>query len=101
MQQTVTQACQITFVTNALAEMVTSYESRGERVSHILCGDFNIEPQFPSYQLIKEGGLSEKEMRALKGVDYIRWAPSPTPPTQVWYLVFVSCLAYQSPKRGH
>ena len=77
--------------------MVTSYESRGERVSHILCGDFNIEPQFPSYQLIKEGGLSEKEMRALKGVDYIRWAPSPTPPTQVWYLAFVSCLAYQGP----
>ena len=81
--------------------MVTSYESRGERVSHILCGDFNIEPQFPSYQLIKEGGLSEKEVRALKGVDYIIWAPSPTPPTQVLYLVFVSCLAYQSPKSGH
>ena len=82
--------------------MVTSYESRGERVSHILCGDFNIEPQFPAYQLVKEGGLScEKEMRALKGVDYIRWAPSPTPPSQVLYLVFVSCLVYQSPKRGH
>lgn len=81
--------------------MVTSYESRGERVSHILCGDFNIEPQFPAYQLVKEGGLSEKEMRALKGVDYIRFAPSPAPPSQVLCLVFVSFLADQSPKRGH
>lgn len=82
--ETVTQVCQITFVTNALAEMVKSFESRGEHVSDILCGDFNIEPQFPAYQLLKEGKLSEKEMKTLKGVDYIRWGPDIEPPSQVF-----------------
>ena len=44
-------------------------------MSHILCGDFNIEPHFPAYPLLKEGRLSEKEMEVLKSVEYIRWAP--------------------------
>ena len=82
--ETVTQVCQISLVTNALADMVKSFESRGEHVSHILCGDFNIEPQFPAYQLLREGRLNDKEMRRLKGVDYIRWSPDvDTPPLQV------------------
>ena len=52
-------------------------------MSHILCGDFNIEPHFPAYQLLKEGRLSEKEMEALKSVEYIRWAPDIEQPSQV------------------
>ena len=62
---------------------MASFESRGEHVSHILCGDFNIEPHFPAYQLLKEGRLSEKEMEALKSVEYIRWAPDIEQPSQV------------------
>ena len=57
---------QISFAVNALEDLVASFESRGEHVSHILCGDFNIEPRFPAYQLLKGGRLSEKEMEALK-----------------------------------
>ena len=74
---------EISFAANALADLVSSYESRGGHVSHILCGDFNIEPHFPAYQLLKEGRLSEKEMEALKSVEYIRWAPDIEEPSQV------------------
>ena len=52
-------------------------------MSHILCGDFNIEPHFPAYQLLKEGRLSVREMEALKSVEYIRWAPDIEQPSQV------------------
>ena len=62
---------------------MSSYESRGGHVSQILCGDFNIEPHFPAYQLLKEGRLSEKEMEALKSVEYIRWAADIEQPSQV------------------
>ena len=62
---------------------MSSYESRGGHVSHILCGDFNIEPHFPAYQLLKEGRLSVREMEALKSVEYIRWAPDIEQPSQV------------------
>ena len=68
---------------NALADLVATFESRGEHVSHILCGDFNIEPHFPAYQLLKEGRLSEKEIQALKSVEYTRWAPDIEQPSQV------------------
>ena len=81
--QTVSQIREISFAANALADLVSSYESRGGHVSHILCGDFNIEPHFPAYQLLKEGRLSEKEMEALKSVEYIRWAPDIEQPSQV------------------
>ena len=81
--QTVSQVREISFAANALADLVSSYESRGGHVSHILCGDFNIEPHFPAYQLLKEGRLSEKEMEALKSVEYIRWAPDIEQPSQV------------------
>ena len=62
---------------------MASLESLGEHVSHILCGDFNIEPHFLAYQLLKEGRLSEKEMEALKSVEYIQWAPDIEQPSQV------------------
>ena len=62
---------QISFAANALADLVASFESRGEHVSHILCGDFKIEPHFPAYEVLKEGRLCEKEMEALKSVEYI------------------------------
>lgn len=63
--------------------MVTSYKSRGEHVSHILCGDFNIEPQFPAYQLLKEGRLNDKDMKTLKGVDYVKFSPDIEQPSQL------------------
>ena len=81
--QTVSQIREISFAANALADLVSSYESRGGHVSDILCGDFNIEPHFPAYRLLKEGRLSEKEMEALKSVEYIRWAPDIEQPSQV------------------
>ena len=81
--QTVTQVCQILIVTHALSDMVSSLETEGNQVTHILCGDFNIEPQFPAYQLLKEGRLTDKEMRTLGGVDYIRWSPDMEAPSQV------------------
>lgn len=74
LQETVSQACQITMVTKALYDMVsTLQESQGNRVAYILCGDFNIEPQFPAYKLLAEGKLTDKEINTLKGCDYIRW----------------------------
>ena len=81
--QTVSQVSEVSFAANALADLVASYESRGGHVSHILCGDFNIEPRFPAYQLLKEGRLSVREMEALKSVEYIRWAPDIEQPSQV------------------
>ena len=87
--ETVTQVCQISLVTNALADMVKAFESRGEHVSHILCGDFNIEPHFPAYQLLKEGRLNEKEIRTLKSVDYLRFSPAVEPPLQVLVIIVV------------
>ncbi|KAJ7331264.1 hypothetical protein OS493_020049 [Desmophyllum pertusum] len=81
--QTVTQVCQILIVTHALSDMVSSLETEGNQVTHILCGDFNIEPQFPAYQLLKEGRLTDKEMRTLGGVDYIRWSPDMEAPSQL------------------
>jgi len=80
----INQVCEISFVTNALSDMVTLFETRGESVSHILCGDFNIEPQFPAYQLVREGRLNDEEMKTLKGVDYIRFKPEVEPPSQVF-----------------
>ena len=71
-------------MTNALSDMVTLFESRGESVSHILCGDFNIEPEFPAYQLVREGRLNDEEMKTLKGVDYIRFKPEVELPSQVF-----------------
>ena len=81
--QTVSQIREISFAANALADLVASYESRGGHVSHILCGDFNIEPHFPAYQLLKGGRLSVREMEALKSVEYIRWAADIEQPSQV------------------
>lgn len=75
-------------VTNALGDMVKSLESQGEQVAHILCGDFNIEPQFPAYKLLEEGKLTDKELSRLYGVDYIRWSPDIEAPSQV--LVFTN-----------
>lgn len=74
LKETVSQVCQIAMVTKALYDMVSSLqESDGNRVAHILCGDFNIEPQFPAYKLLAEGKLTDKEINTLKGYDYIRW----------------------------
>jgi len=81
--KSVSQVCQITIVTNALHDMVKSLKSKGEQRSYILCGDFNIEPQFPAYQLLKEGELTNKEMTRLKGVDYIRWGLDSLAPSQL------------------
>ena len=69
--------------------MVKAFESRGEYVSHILCGDFNIEPHFPAYQLLREGRLNDKEIRTLKSVDYIRFSPAVEPPSQVLVIIVV------------
>lgn len=84
--KSVSQVSEIAIVTNALNDMVKSLESKGEQVTYILCGDFNIEPQFPAYQLLRDGELTNKEMTRLKGVDYIRWGPDSPTPTQVCYL---------------
>ncbi|KAL9959572.1 hypothetical protein ACROYT_G032903 [Oculina patagonica] len=81
--KTVSQVCQITMVTNALGNMVKSLESQGEQVAHILCGDFNIEPQFPAYKLLKDGKLTDKELSRLYGVDYITWSPDIEAPSQL------------------
>ena len=71
-------------VTKALNDMVSSLqESEGGNVAHILCGDFNIEPQFPAYQLLTEGQLTDKEIERLRGVDYLRFDPNIKAPTHV------------------
>lgn len=61
----------------------------GEQGTYILCGDFNIEPQSPAYQLLQEGELTNKEMIRLKGVDYIRWGPDSPAPSQVLYVIYL------------
>lgn len=82
--KSISQVCQITIVTNALNDMVKSLKSQlGEQGTYILCGDFNIEPQSPAYQLLQEGELTNKEMIRLKGVDYIRWGPDSPAPSQL------------------
>ena len=87
--KSISQVCQITIVTNALNDMVNSLKSQGEQGTYILCGDFNIEPQFPAYQLLQEGELTNKEMMRLKGVDYIRWGPDSPAPSQVLYVIYL------------
>ena len=69
--------------------MVNSLKSEGEQGTYILCGDFNIEPQSPAYQLLQEGDLTNKEMTRLKGVDYIRWGPGSPAPSQVLYVIYL------------
>ena len=88
--KSISQVCQITIVTNALNDMVKSLKSQlGEQGTYILCGDFNIEPQSPAYQLLQEGELTNKEMIRLKGVDYIRWGPDSPAPSQVLYVIYL------------
>ena len=36
----------------------------------IFCGDFNAEPSFHEYKLLKEGKLSETELDKLRSVSY-------------------------------
>ena len=79
----VSQVCEIAFVTQALSDMLTSLRSRAKHVAFILCGDFNIDPHYPAYHLLKYGQLSEEQFSILQTVDYLRFAADIEKPLQV------------------
>ena len=79
----VTQVCEIALVTQALHDAVTTLKSQGERVAYVLCGDFNIDPNYPAYELLKEGKLNDKELSKLQTVDYLNFTSDSEKPTEV------------------
>lgn len=79
----VTQVCEIALVTQALHNAVTSLKSQGELVAYILCGDFNIDPNYPAYELMKEGKLNDDELAKLRTVDYLNFSSDCEKPKQV------------------
>lgn len=44
-----------------------------QNVPHIFCGDFNIEPHFAAYKVLKCGELDEDDLKTLKTTDYIKY----------------------------
>lgn len=52
-------------------------------VAFILCGDFNIDPHYPAYHLLKDGKLSEEQFSILQTVDYLRFPEDIEKPHQV------------------
>ncbi|KAJ7376380.1 hypothetical protein OS493_034901 [Desmophyllum pertusum] len=79
----VTQVCEIALVTQALRDMVTALRSQDKHVAYILCGDFNIDPHYPAYHLLKDGKLSEEQFCKLQTVDYLKFAADVEKPHQV------------------
>lgn len=79
----VSQVCEIAFVTQAVSDMLTSLRSRAKHVAFILCGDFNIDPHYPAYHLLKDGKLSEEQFSILHTVDYLRFPEDIEKPHQV------------------
>ena len=79
----VSQVCEIAFVTQAVSDMLTSLRSRAMHVAFILCGDFNIDPHYPAYHLLKDGQLSEEQFSILHTVDYLRFPEDIEKPHQV------------------
>lgn len=83
----VTQVCEVAFVTQAIYDMLTSLRSRAKHVAFILCGDFNIDPHYPAYHLLKDGQLSEQQISILQTVDYLRFPADIEKPHQVLYVM--------------
>ena len=79
----VSQVCEIAFVTQAVSDMLTSLRSRAMHVAFILCGDFNIDPHYPAYHLLKDEQLSEEQFSILHTVDYLRFPEDIEKPHQV------------------
>ena len=80
----VTQVCEIALVTQAIHNTVTSLESQGEHVAYILCGDFNIEPEYPAYEILKEGRLNDEQFCKLQSVEYLKFPADVEKPKQVY-----------------
>lgn len=83
LKKPVTQVCEIALVTQALHNTVKSLQSQGKHVAYILGGDFNIEPHFPAYELLKEGSLNDKEYHKLQTTDYLSFPADVEKPKQV------------------
>lgn len=65
--------------TQALHAFVESLPSSDtDEVSYVLCGDFNIEPDFPAYKILSEGGLKDADAEMIQDVKYIKWVPAPS-----------------------
>ncbi|CAH3163686.1 unnamed protein product [Porites evermanni] len=79
----VTQACEIALVTQALRDKVASLKLQGESVAYILCGDFNIDPPYPAYELLNRGKLDEEHFSKLQTVDYLKFPKDFIKPQQV------------------
>ena len=82
----VTQACEIVLVTQALRDKVASLKLQGESVAYILCGDFNIDPPYPAYELLNRGKLDEEHFSKLQTVDYLKFPKDFIKPQQVQLL---------------
>lgn len=80
---TVTQALQVAVATQALDSFSSHSNIEEKNTSKIVfCGDFNLEPGFPAYEMLRYGQLSDQGHSRLKGVDYIRWDPTTTSPLE-------------------
>lgn len=79
----VTQVCEIALVTQHVHDMVTSLRSQDKHVAYILCGDFNVEPHFPAYHLLKDGKLTEEQFCKLQTVEYLSFPADIERPHQV------------------
>ena len=52
-------------------------------MAYVLCGDFNIEPHYPAYKLLKERKLNDDEFSKLQTVDYLGFPVNAERPKQV------------------
>ena len=65
-------------------------------MAYVLCGDFNIEPHYPAYELLNEGKLNDDEFSKLQTVDYLGFPAVAERPKQVFNkleLKFEKCKA--------
>ena len=66
-------------------------------MAYVLCGDFNIEPHYPAYKLLKERKLNDDEFSKLQTVDYLGFPVNAERPKQVHNkclenVVYINCL---------
>jgi len=86
----VAQVCEIALVTQALRDKVVSLKLQGESVAYILCGDFNIDPPYPAYELLNRGKLDEEHFSKLQTVDYLKFPKDFIKPQQVKLLLVLT-----------
>ena len=76
------ECCLATKILNNFVESLAPLNN-GLVVPHILCGDFNIQPNFPAYRVISTKTLTDDDCKALENFDYLKLSSDamwPDPP---------------------